>query len=131
MQKIHNTVVRYKGFGVHESYCYVDIFKYHNKYLVIMTEPDSDDSGTSVTNACETIATKVLNEYLIDVDVKNIKWIEHYYGGRRYLPESYDFVTFEYDGKEFHSPVWKRLNGTLTEEDLFNIIKGKESESKK
>jgi hypothetical protein len=90
---------------------------------VIVTELP-ENSGTSVTNAAETIATLVVRQY--GLDPAHTVWVEHYpdrhplqarceqvYDANPDLPsiydESFDLLTFEWDGEGAHHPKWTRI----------------------
>lgn len=126
-QIITNQLFYYLGFGIHKSSCWIDIFKEDNKYIVIMT----DGSGTSVTNACETIATKVMEKLLPDVDIENIIWIEHYPKDDAF-PDTYSKIDFEFCKNqafgqhciiECTNPKWTYIGEKLTEEDMLELLK--------
>ena len=52
MKRFANYRFYYNGYNNISSWCEVDMWIHNDKYLVIMTEPNIDGSGTSVTNAC-------------------------------------------------------------------------------
>jgi hypothetical protein len=91
------------------------------RYIIMMTEL-ADNPGTSVTNACEMVATEVLLTMLPKADPDLITWIEHWpprgLGTRAVLPETFDFVYLKYDGVKFRMDTvgvagtrhpWKRM----------------------
>jgi len=111
--------------GIHESWCEVEIWEHGNKYLAIMTEPCIESSGTSVTNACENIATKLLFQLKVfkeGTTFRDIIWIEHY--PERGLPETFDEVRFEFDGRTntLKHPNWVHIGDTLTEEKMLELL---------
>jgi hypothetical protein len=116
----------YKGFGIHDSWCIVEIWEHKGKYLVILTEPMTENSGTSVTNACETIATKLFNQpgvFPKGTQIQDIIWVEHY--PDRGVPETYDLIEFNMTNVEetmFMSPRWKHIGETLTEEKKLELL---------
>lgn len=100
-------VYHYKGFHGFPSKCGVDIVK-HDTFTVILTELP-DNPGTSITNMIETLATIIYHQFLNGVPVEKIIWIEHY-PPSIHREETFDEVTFEWDGKYFFSPRWKRIS---------------------
>ena len=127
MKQVHkNYRYEYKGYGTHDSWCDVEIWKHEHKYIVIMTEPAVDGSGTSVTNACEDIATKIFQDGLVGTNPDNVIWIEHY-DARGEFPETYDQIFFEYENAKFKSPRWEHIGETFDDDMKYNIIKGKKS----
>ena len=79
---------------------------YRDIHLVIASETGE---GMSVTNAAEVIATEVVNRY--GIDPARMLFIEHYPESQRPRPygESYDLVTFTWDGKRATNPDWRHL----------------------
>ena len=89
-----------------------------------MTEPQESDSGTSVTNACETIATDLLNsEYLNEVNPENVIWIEHYERRSSY-PETFDVIEFCIDDENriLSNPEWTHFGSSLDDEDIIDLL---------
>lgn len=90
----------YLGFCKCASHCYIRI----NGNTVICTEAP-DNHGTSITNMAESIATSVSQKYHIPWN--RLVWIEHYVDRGIDPQETFDFVTFDYDGQSLHHPRWK------------------------
>ena len=124
MKSVFNGRVDYRGFGVHESFCHVEILNEDDKYVVIMTEPATESSGTSVTNACETIATQLYHRGLVGDNLDNVFWIEHY-SKERGFPETYDGIEFDYDArtKELKNPEWFHIGEELTDDKIKELLK--------
>jgi len=74
---------------------------------VVLTELP-DNTGTSVTNCVEEIATQVYHTFLKGTPIEHIRWIEHY-PPRGKWEETFDEVTFDWDGETFSHPRWRRL----------------------
>ncbi|MBD2180612.1 hypothetical protein H6S82_05490 [Planktothrix sp. FACHB-1355] len=87
----------YPGYYNCESYCRVRIYSPSEQTIVIVSESETN-SGTSVTNMAEGIATLVAYHY--ELDVKKTIWIEHYpeqNNGRSSLfLESFSLVEFDW-----------------------------------
>lgn len=108
-EKIVDTIFYYKGFVGCKSKCGLTITKEGKKVTVILTELPSNH-GTSVTNMIEDLATMIYWQFLKDVPVENIEWIEHYPPTDSLnLPETFDRVVMKWDGKQFSHPQWKRI----------------------
>lgn len=101
-------VYPYKGFHGFPSKCGIDIVKHNDTFIVILTELP-DNSGTSITNIIESLATMVYYQFLNGVPIEKIIWIEHY-PPSRHREETFDEVTFKWNGKYFFSPRWKRIS---------------------
>lgn len=95
-------IYNYKGHGVFDSKC--DLFL--NGNVVLVTEL-ADNTGTSITNAAEGLATEICEKYKIKF--KNLVWIEHYPDSGLY-DETFDMVTFEVIGGRLYNPSWKRIS---------------------
>ncbi len=102
-------VFRFKGMGVHDSRCGVQIIQRDGAATVILTELP-DNPGTSVTNAIEDIATLIYKERLADLAADAITWIEHY-PQRGKIAETHDRVILQWEPS---TPHWQggRVAGT-------------------
>ena len=101
----------YKGLWDSPSKCGLKVIKRADgKVMVIVTEIYRQNPGTAVTECVASLATGLLKEY--KVAPENFIFIEHspdlkskltFYG------ETFDLVSFEWDGKNFANPKWTRL----------------------
>lgn len=92
----------------------------HRAIQLVIAEETGE--GQSVTNACELIATEVVERY--GLDPKRMLFIEHYPAKQRPTHgESFDLVTFRWDGKRFRNPDWKHVPPA----EFYNIITTAES----
>lgn len=101
---------KYKGICNYDSIC--DIERVGN--IIVVTELE-ENTGTSITNMAESLATKVCNSLRIDPD--KLIWIEHYpesFG----LRKPYSVVSFDYVQGKFHNPKWK----DITTKEFYDII---------
>ncbi len=105
------------GFGAWESKCRLRIYDTATETVVIATELP-DNTGTSITNAAQYIATLVVMHY--GLDPHSLVWIEHYPPTDDF-EESFDQVTFPWDGKRFHAPQWRRLQ----QDDIARLTGGR------
>jgi hypothetical protein len=102
----------YKGNWDSPSKCGLKIVgRKDGKTLVIATELYRQNPGTPVTEWCAPLASQILGEFRLNAE--NFIFVEHtpdlkskltFYG------ETFDLVTFDWDGTNFNNPKWKRLN---------------------
>ena len=114
----------YNGYNNIPSWCEVEVWIHKNKYLVVMTEPNTNGSGTSVTNACEIIATTLFRQvgvFKTKTKPEDIIWIEHY-PERDGGDESFDEIEFQFDDDRFHLPEWSYYGDTMTENDMKELL---------
>jgi hypothetical protein len=110
--KYMNSYFDFAGLWDSPSRCGICAIKRNDgKMLVIVTEIYRQNPGTAVTECVASIATRLLMEY--KVTPENLIFIEHspdlkskltFYG------ETFDLVTFEWDGNHFVNPAWTRLS---------------------
>ena len=96
------------------AFCDVRIYEggsYGRLRVAILTELP-DNTGMSVTNACEDIATELVR--LRGLTPGYTIWIEHY--PDRHHPESFDLITFEWKGGVARSPDWRRVSREWVEQ---------------
>jgi hypothetical protein len=109
--KYMNSYYDFKGLWDSPSRCGLEVIRRKDsKVLVIVTEIYRQNPGTAVTECVASLATGLLKEY--NVTPENFIFIEHspdlkskltFYG------ETFDLVSFDWDGNNFANPVWKRL----------------------
>lgn len=107
-----NSFYDFKGLWDSPSRCGLCVVKRTDgKILVIVTEIYRQNPGTAVTECVASLATGLLKEY--KVTSENFIFIEHspdlkskltFYG------ETFDLVSFDWDGNTFMNPVWTRLS---------------------
>ena len=125
--------IRYEfvGFDRFVSFCFLLILRdYKGKVLVLATDPggrrsvDQADSGTSVTNAAEQLATQVCAEFKIPF--AQLDWIERYVRTasiHRYqegkdwnFEQTYDRIRFKERGGRLVGPSWQPVDKTEIDE---------------
>jgi hypothetical protein len=122
----------YKGLGVHESWCVVQVYTHKKRCVAILTEPGVPDTGTSVTNACETIATMLYNEKGVfpkGTKPEDIIWCETYARSYREMEKSngeVDRISFDFKNGEYKNPQWSRIFTSLSVDRMFFLEKIKE-----
>lgn len=102
----------YKGYGVHDSFCRLEIFGLTTgRPIVVVTELD-ENPGTSVTNACEGIANAVYKTYIEPhgITPDKVRFIEHYPDSAVKWSEVFFKVNTDRAGVEhFEKPEWKHV----------------------
>ena len=110
----------FKGLNSTASFCLLSIIQnYRGKVLVIATDPgDKTDSGTSVTNAAEQLATQVCAEFKIPF--AQLEWIERYVrtasihqyqeGEDWNFEQTWDRVRFNVRGGKLVGPSWQPVD---------------------
>jgi hypothetical protein len=105
----------FKGLGNCEGVCGLKIFPQANGiFILVLTELD-ENTGASITNCYDNISTQVHQQFLSDIPVDKIIWLEHYddnsYYDKKNNKETFDQVNLTYDKKLkcFSSPEWKHL----------------------
>jgi len=103
MKKV-DSIFHYQGFGDIPSHCRIQIFEMPEYTIVVASE--MENSGTSVTNLAENIATLVMQEYKINFD--RLFWIEHYPVnlGISTQHDTFQLVTFQQKGDGLIHPEW-------------------------
>ena len=93
------------GTGNWDSWCALRIRQTSTRDLVLVTDLGLD-TGTSITNAAEHVATLVVHQY--GLRPTRLVWIEHF---PRSLTgkATWDLVTFDWDGQRFSRPAWRPL----------------------
>lgn len=97
--------------GRADSVCDVFIMVEPGKTPVVIVTELEENTGTSVTNAIERIATGIYLQFFArQFRWGDIRWIEHY-KGRGGESESYTAVTFEgyWGNSGYHDPRWARI----------------------
>jgi len=118
-------IFSYLGLGLYKSRCGLKIVRENDRVTVILTELP-DNPGTSVTNCVEEIATQVYHRFLKGTPIDKIRWIEHY-PPRGEWEETFDEVSFDWDGETFSHPRWRRKTpeGEVQWESISDFIEGK------
>ncbi len=92
---------KYKGYGIHDSECIAHIYESNKVKFVLLQDIQS---GTSVTNAAEQVATEVRKKKILDANTT--RWFEIY---PYYHPHTFDEIKFDYDTMEdkYSNPRWE------------------------
>lgn len=121
MQKTYSGIFDYLGYHRAPSRCQIDIWSGDKQVIVMMTEI-AENTGTSVTNRSEAIASAVRFQH--NLSGYNVTWIEHYgavsyHGGR--ASETYTQVTYGWHGGTARHPEWKALTQEQVEALLAQV----------
>jgi hypothetical protein len=117
-----------KGPGTWNSKCYLQVF-YNDGRVIAIASDLGPETGTSITNSAAALATMAFN-YVELIRGRNLfsffgnnptedrilspsdfVWIERYPGGvyKDRPMDTFDLVSFEWNGKSFINPAWKPL----------------------
>lgn len=124
-----DTIFTWKGIG-HElqqknsrwwdSKCQLRIYRsYSMPSIVICSDLDESDTGTSITNSVENVATLIWQQYsqLQILSNPGFMFIEHYpYHNRTEYeakPENFSLVQFNWNGNKFSQPRWSPLTSDV------------------
>lgn len=127
MRLLTDTRYDYPGYHGSKAHCQLRIYggDPDRPTIVIVTEAH-DNAGTSITNAAESLATRVCRDFGLDPDT--LLWIEHYrdracFGGRPQFKERFDLVSFDRapDGS-FRHPEWRPLTKAAVERLIGAIL---------
>ena len=115
-REIQNSLYHYDGF-IDPSTCQLRVLTDGQAAIVVATELDSNE-GTSVTNAYERIASKVVQEF--GLNPHRTRFYDHYTAHSTSLEasvqqtdekETYAEVTLSWEGQEATSPQWRAIQG--------------------
>jgi len=112
-------IYHFKGAWDVPSFCGLKIIAKKDKTLVILTELYDSNPGSSVTSWIDKLATGLIREF--EIEPEKLILIEHNPDRKsslEFFKETFDIVSFEWNGKNFVSPSWKRL----TLDQVFDII---------
>ena len=104
-------IYTYKGFHGCESKCELEIIS-----NLVIARQTPENTGTSITNTAEHLASMVCNDF--HIDPKQLIWIEHYpeRGDQHPYPESFNLVSFNIDEDGiFSEPRWVRISKAVVE----------------
>ena len=93
------------------SRCGLKIARGRERHVVLATELDADNPGTSVTSFCAELATRLCREF--DLDPARLVFIEHCPDRGSKLAvyaETFDRVRLDWDGTRFKNPDWTRIS---------------------
>ncbi len=105
-----DSLYQFKGKWDIPSHCGLKIIQKNDKHIVIATDLHEDNPGTAVTEFCSELANLIIKEYSIKHD--SLIFIEHTPELKSKLShnsETFDIVTFDWDGEKFTHPDWKRI----------------------
>ncbi|PMB10684.1 hypothetical protein CEN49_03520 [Fischerella thermalis CCMEE 5273] len=112
------TIFEWKGAGndyeqinlnIWTSKCKLRIYRtYSMPVIIICSDLDESETGTSITNSCERLATLIWNKYKEEELAKNpgFLFIEHYPRHNQAwgdVVETFCLVQFNFDGEKFSS----------------------------
>lgn len=101
----------FKGEWEMPSFCGLKVVKTQEKTIIIATEMYDSNPGSSVTSRAGQLATEIIRKFNIPWD--QLIFIEHIPDRKSNLvfyDETFDIVSFQWDGNQFIHPSWKRVS---------------------
>ena len=117
--KYIDQIYHFKGAWDVPSFCGLKIKAKKDKTIVVLTELYDSNTGSSVTSWIDKLATELTKTF--EIDPEKLILIEHNPDRKsslEFFKETFNLVSFEWDGEKFINPSWKRI--TKTEVD--NLI---------
>jgi hypothetical protein len=117
--KYIDQIYHFKGAWDVPSFCGLKIIAKKDKTIVVLTELYDSNPGSSVTSWIDNLATELLLKF--SIDPKKLNLIEHNPDRKsnlEFLKETFDIVSFKWNGEKFISPSWKRI----TKAEVDNLI---------
>lgn len=103
---------RWKGFGDGMgqwlSKCRLRILKPHPEQSIVIVSDLGRDTGTSITNCAEILATRIVQEY--ELDPACLMWVEHYPGDGSFPDEEFALVSFDWNDRRAINPDWRHIS---------------------
>lgn len=114
---------RFEFRGVVDSYCHLRIWRSGpegdptSRAVVMATDPDDLECGTSITNAVEDWASLARAQHLASMPLERITFIEHYpHANDSSEPQTFDAIFLsDSPGGKLHSPAWQRMEHVWVE----------------
>ncbi|UCG27634.1 MAG: hypothetical protein JSV24_11790 [Bacteroidales bacterium] len=109
----------FKGKWDIPSKCGLKIVDKKDKTIILVTEFYESNPGTSVTNWNTHLATELCLKF--NINPENMIFIEHspeMSSRFSFYKETFDLVSFDWDGSSFSNPRWKRIS----REEVFELI---------
>lgn len=97
------------GFGKWDSRCRIRIFRPHPEQIVVIASDLGEDSGTSITNCADSLATLIVRDFCLDPDL--LLWIEHYPRNREKYPQAeFSRVHITWNGRKATQVRWSPMS---------------------
>lgn len=112
-------IYHFKGAWDVPSFCGLKIIEKIDKTIVIITELYDSNPGSSVTSWIDKLATGFISEF--GIEPGKLILIVHNPDRKsslEFLKETFDIVSFEWNGEKFTNASWKRI----TKKDVDNLI---------
>ncbi|MBM3404260.1 MAG: hypothetical protein FJY10_05165 [Bacteroidetes bacterium] len=110
--KYIDLIYDYKGQWDSPSRCGLKVYQRSDgHFVIVVTELYTGNPGTSVTQWCAPLATTLIGEY--GIEPEQLIFIERTpdTGSKLvFLRETFDRVSFTWDGIKYTSPEWQRLS---------------------
>ena len=112
-------IYHFKGAWEVPSFCKLKVISKPDKTIIITTELYESNPGTSVTSWVDKLATELIQKFKINPG--QLTFIVHNPDRKsnlEFFKETFDIVSFAWDGEKFINPSWKRI----TKEELDLLI---------
>ena len=112
-------IYNFKGEWGIPSKCGLKIIDKKDRTIIIVTEFYKSNPGTSVTNWNTHLATELCVKF--NIHPEKMIFIEHapeMSSRFSFYKETFDRVSFDWDGKSFSNPRWERI----TREEIYELI---------
>lgn len=125
MELIQDRRFDFRGYHGSKAHCRIRAYRGRDGQFVVVATELPTNQGTSITNACETLAAEVCTR--LEIDPTAMRWVEHYTAGpHRDGAESFDVVTFiPSAGRREHGlgqPKWRRVSKAVVEDMIGQAI---------
>lgn len=117
--KFIDKIYHFKGAWEVPSFCGLKIVEKKEETIVIVTELYDSNPGSSVTSWIDNLATGFINEF--GIEPGKLILVVHNPDRKsnlEFLKESFDIVSFEWNGEKFTNASWKRI----TKKDVDDLI---------
>lgn len=108
--KYIDQIYYFKGAWDVPSFCGIKIIVQKDNTIVIVTELYDSNPGSSVTSRVDKLATEIMEKF--DIERDKLFFIEHNPNRKskfEFFKETFDLVSFEWNGEKFINPTWERI----------------------
>lgn len=117
--KYIDEIYEFKGLWDVHSFCGLKIVNKQDKTIIIATELYDSNPGSTVTSWVDKLATELIQKH--NIDHEKLIFIEHSPNRKsnlEFYKETFDKLTFDWDGEKFIKPSWERM----TKEEVNKLI---------
>ena len=117
--KYIDQIYHFKGAWDVPSFCGLKIIDKSDKTIIVVTELYDTNPGSSVTSWIDKLATELIRRF--EIEPEKLILIEHNPDRKsslEFFKETFDIVSFEWDGEKLINPSWKRI----TKAEVDNLL---------